>query len=92
MLFLAWLALVTSTQAKITYVSQDGVITIIRYAGPDGNLRIPSIIDGLSVVAIGSGAFEGLTNLTAVEISSTVTNIGRSAFEGCGFDQCRHPG
>lgn len=48
-----------------------------------GMLAIPDAINGMPVRSIGSCAFWGCTNLTAVTIPSSVVNIGESAFGCC---------
>lgn len=44
---------------------------------------IPSVIEGVSVVAIGRNAFYGCNKLTAVTIPNSVTSIGKTAFFAC---------
>lgn len=46
-------------------------------------LKIPEIIDGKKVTAIGYGAFESRDELQKVSIPSTVTEIGEYAFSSC---------
>ena len=48
-----------------------------------GRIVLPTTINGLPVVEIGSVAFEGCTNITEVVIPSTVTNIQDRAFYHC---------
>ena len=55
----------------------------------DGDIAIPSAINGLPVTGIGQGAFNqrsGLTSVTipnSVTIGSSVTTIGYGAFQDC---------
>src|SRR5262249_32326947 len=64
------------TQAlDFAYTNTNGTISITGYIGPGGNVAIPAIIDGLPVRDIGGLAFVGNTNLTAVTIPDSVTNI-----------------
>lgn len=45
--------------------------------------RIKRVVVGHGITHIGMGAFEGLENLTEVEISDTVKHVGDRAFFGC---------
>lgn len=66
-----------------TYTSSDGKITLTRYTGEGGAVSIPSQIDGLPVVGIGSSAFKGHEKLTNVTVPASVTSIGVGTFESC---------
>lgn len=57
----------------------DGTATITDYTGKDTDIVIPEILDGLTVISIGSEAFHN-KNLTSVEIPISVTSIEESAF------------
>lgn len=46
-------------------------------------VSIPSSYKGLPVKGIGSGAFEGLEELSEIKLPDSVTFVGSSAFEGC---------
>ena len=46
-------------------------------------IDIPSAIDGNSVTAIGSGAFQDCSFITNITIPATVTSIEGNAFAGC---------
>jgi hypothetical protein len=72
------------SQAQFTYISIDGTYVITLYNGSDGTvLTIPSSLNGVAVTGIASGVFYQATNLTAVMIPNTVTQIGVLAFTGC---------
>ena len=49
----------------------------------DSDIVIPAEYKGLPVTSIGDGAFQGCSNLTSIEIPSSVTSIGVRAFWGC---------
>ncbi len=70
----------TAQAADYTYETNNGTITITRYTGPGGAVIIPDTINDLPVTSIGSGAFDGCTNLTSVTIPTSVTSIGDGAF------------
>ena len=71
------------------FVFDEGTQTITDYLCVDGNTEslpvitdvvIPSSINGISVTAIGEGAFE-FNDLTSVVIPNSVTTIGNYAFQ-----------
>lgn len=53
------------------------------YTGSATTLQLPSSIDGIRVVKIGSFAFYNCSKLTSVTIPSSITSIGDNAFNGC---------
>ena len=53
---------------------------LTEYTGSEENIVIP---DDLGIVAIGKGAFENCSGLTAVTIPDSVTVIGDDAFNNC---------
>ena len=64
-------------------LDDDGNATITKYDGNVRALTIPDILDGYTVVAIGSSAFAKNTYLQSVVIPDTVTVIQESAFAEC---------
>src|SRR5205085_12678210 len=67
----------------LTYITNNGTITITGYAGPAGELTIPDTISVLPVTAIGGFAFSGCTSAQELTIPQTVTQIGPYAFTTC---------
>lgn len=65
------------------YEIVDEKIVITGYIGADTVITVPAEIDGISVVKINEGAFNGNTTLTSVTVSEGVKDIGASAFENC---------
>ncbi len=59
------------------------VAKIIAYDGKGGELTIPKTLDGYEVYFIGSSAFMGNGNITAVTIPDTVVGIETEAFANC---------
>ncbi len=70
-------------QAQFDYTVDQGGITLTGYEGPGGDLKIPSLLDGLPVTAIAAGAFYNHAGLTAVSIPDSVTSVGIQAFLDC---------
>ena len=68
---------------QLTYLTNNGVVTITKYTGAGNAIVIPGTIMGLPVVSISSEAFQYNLSLTAVMIPATVTNIDEAAFIGC---------
>jgi len=66
------------------YVLKDGGTTITGYeAEPEGELSIPSELDGYAVTGIGRWAFSECSDLTGVTIPDSVTSIGVNPFAFC---------
>jgi hypothetical protein len=69
-------------------VNSDNTVTITKYLGKGGDVKIPAEIDGKKVTSIGNtfketGAFQDCTTLTSVIIPDGVTEIQDNAFKGC---------
>src|SRR5215469_3298611 len=80
LLLLAW---PMAVRGQFTFVTTNGTITITGYTGSNGDVTIPSNINGYSVTAIGDSAFAYRFGVTNVAIPDSVTNIGNWAFEAC---------
>jgi hypothetical protein len=72
-------------RAQLTYVTNNGTITITGYTGPAGAVTIPETINGLPVTTIGNSAFSNCATLTSIVIPACVTDIGPSAFSYSGL-------
>ncbi len=83
LLLLLLLTLPAAVQAQFRYTTNNGTITITGYAGPGGQVTIPSTIDGMPVTRIGDYAFYIKSNLANVTIPSSVISIGNRAFAYC---------
>jgi BspA type Leucine rich repeat region (6 copies) len=82
MLLLALPAVVQAENGPFYYSVSGNTATITNYSLPGGDVVIPSVIDGYTVVAIGDFAFSGYS-ITSVTIPDSVTSIGNSAFWNC---------
>ncbi len=65
------------------YYLEDGTVAIGGNNWVEGDLIIPSTINGYSVVCLGDNAFYNCTRLTSVIIPDAVTSIGYNTFGGC---------
>jgi hypothetical protein len=65
------------------YQDDETKVMITNYSGPGGDLVIPAMIDGKTVIWIGSYAFFFHTNITSVTIPDSVLQILDHAFAAC---------
>ena len=76
------------TRNGVKYEYKDGKAYVADYESATGAIKIPSTIqpgDGNTYTVIGfrHGVFKNNTNITSVNIPSTVTNLPNNLFEGC---------
>lgn len=76
-------ATVPKPYVSFEYEDCDGGIIITSYSGTEPDVKIPDVIDGKTVTAIGSGAFKNSRVLRSAVIPSSVTSIGSNAFREC---------
>ena len=67
----------------LTSDNNDGTCTVIGVRGRAADLAIPSEIDGVKVIAIGSYAFKNASWIETLELPETLESIEDGAFEGC---------
>lgn len=74
-----------NSKSIFDYESSDGKITLTKYKGSLEVLRIPEVIDGYPVKALGDGIFkEGEADgILEIIVGENVTSVGDSAFYGC---------
>jgi BspA type Leucine rich repeat region (6 copies) len=73
-----------TAQAPFDYVINNGTITITKGCPiTPGAVVIPETINGLPVAAIEAMAFFSCTNLTAIVVPDSVTDVGHGAFSRC---------
>ena len=84
LLLFGWLLLASpaAVQAQFNYTVTNQTITITGYTGTSSVVDIPSTINGLPVISIGIGAFDG-SSLISVTIPNAVTSLGVRAFFEC---------
>ena len=71
-----------SIEGDFVYDVVSGKNTLVAYLGKDKALTLPANYKGEDYV-IGENAFSGNTSITSIEIPSSVTSIGDSAFYDC---------
>jgi|GEM_PF-1017847 len=64
-------------------VTENGEVYILGYVGEASDVIIPSVVNGLPVVAIRQSAFHGLSHITSVVIPDSVVHVGNEAFAYC---------
>ena len=70
-------------ESDFRYTVGNGVATVTEYVGNARAVRIPSVLGGYPVRAIGDRAFADHTSLTSVIIPDSVEQIGWFSFAGC---------
>ena len=72
-----------------TKKNSDNTATITAYNGFLSEVRIPEIISGFTITAIGDGAFENYSNAntTVISLPKTVTSVGNAAFKNCNLSK-----
>lgn len=68
------------------YADVDGGVQVVTYQGNDVNVNVPDVLGGKKVVSISDYAFATAKNKTSIKsitLPSTVTSIGKNAFNGC---------
>lgn len=77
---------VTSSQGYLQFNEATQMITgYIDEGSDDVDLVIPSSINGVYVLGIDNGAFEGWDNLRSVVMEEGIETIGENAFKNCEF-------
>jgi len=77
------LLLPATVRAEFEYTSDNGEITITRYAGTGGAVIIPDTIAGLPVTRVGNYAFALRSDITSVTIGGNVRTIETQGFSDC---------
>ena len=68
---------------KFTYDSISKTYSVSAGTASDANVVIPNTYDGFPVTKIDASGFKNYTNLKSIIIPTSITIIGKSAFEGC---------
>ena len=65
------------------FVVREGGAEIVSVSGAEGDIALPSELEGYTVTGLGEKAFFGNTAITSVTFPETVTSLGDNAFTGC---------
>ena len=68
---------------EFSYSVEDGKVTITDYVGTKTEVKIPSKVLGMPVVAIGNDAFADCTEIKKITIPNSVISLGEYAFAYC---------
>ena len=79
------LGLPTIAWSQLTFITNNGTITITGYTGSTSVLVIPSTTNGYPVTSITTNAFNGGNYFVDVTVPEGVTTIGDSAFWDCWY-------
>ncbi|GHV11718.1 hypothetical protein FACS189491_03450 [Spirochaetia bacterium] len=79
----AWAQAAPASDFKYDLDKAGTGVLIEKYLGKSAVVRIPEIIEGYPVTAIGEGAFSENHGITSVVIPNSVTEIGAGAFYYC---------
>ena len=71
-----------SKSATAPHWVEDGIV-ITSYTGGDSTVVIPEKIDGKTVIAIATGAFENRTAMTTLVLNRRILKVADGAFVGC---------
>jgi hypothetical protein len=70
------------TDGSFIYEVVDGSYTITKCTATIVK-EVPAIRNGVSITAIGDGAFSGCVSISSLELPDSIKSIGNSAFAGC---------
>ena len=71
------------TASGLVYAYKSDQAVIVGYEGESTNLVIPAEIDGYTVIAIGTAAFQNNNVIENVRIDASITYIPGGTFSGC---------
>lgn len=73
-----------SSDGKYEYaICSDNSVMLTLYRGDEVEVKIPELIDGMTVTVIGEACFAGKMAIKSVEIGNNVCEIGDFAFNMC---------
>lgn len=73
----------TLKYGSFEYVLTNDVAKLVTYTGDESELTLPADIEGHTLTAVESGAFEGRDKLKRLDVGDSVVNLADGALSGC---------
>ena len=64
-------------------VDAGSAVELIKYVGNETEVKVPTKISGLSVIAVGEGCFEGNKTVVSIKLNSEIVTVKDRAFKDC---------
>ena len=73
------------TEDGYEYIKVDAgsAVELIKYVGDETEVKVPTKLAGLSVIAVGEGCFEGNKNVVSIKLNSEIVTVKDRAFKDC---------
>ncbi|MBE6800011.1 MAG: leucine-rich repeat domain-containing protein [Ruminococcaceae bacterium] len=73
------------TEDGYEYIKVDAgsAVELIKYVGNETEVKLPTKLGGLSVIAVGEGCFEGNKTVVSVKFNSEIVTVKDRAFKDC---------
>ena len=64
-------------------VDAGSAVELVKYVGNETEVKVPTKLGGLSVIAVGEGCFEGNKNVVSIKLNSEIVTVKDRAFKDC---------
>ena len=64
-------------------VDAGSAVELVKYVGNETEVKVPTKLGGLSVIAVGEGCFEGNTTVVSIKLNSEIVTVKDRAFKDC---------
>ncbi len=73
------------TEDGYEYIKVDAgsAVELVKYVGDETEVKLPTKLGGLSVIAVGEGCFEGNSTVVSVKFNSEIVTVKDRAFKDC---------
>lgn len=82
-LFASFETLDEASASDFEWTEENGVVTVTKYIGTSGTVRVPTTIEGKPVKGIGDAAFADNTALKSLYLPDSITRLGKGILKGC---------